>query len=218
MQIGWMMSRIRYVGINYLSKLSTITHLSNSKLIEQLKVYYTKWKQLSHIKETLSLSAEVRKPLSLVIHDPLRSSKAPAIPHNQLRLHHATKGLLDISTTATFSNLSLPTPSPMAQVPTSSIPNTVGTSETVPLSTSQSHDNRMQIELLARQCVADSVARAKPVKVPRKRRTCRKCAIFGCPGSQKVSNCRNPCQDCNIVSCRGRNPKHLNKTCANGWE
>ena len=139
-----------------------------------------------------------------------------AIPHNQLRLHHAAKGLLNIPTT------SLPAPSPMAQasISKSSIPNNssmVG-SETVPLSTSPSHDNRMQIELLAWQRVADSVAREKPVKVPQKRRTCRKCAIFGCPGSQKVSNCRNACQDCNLVSCRGRNPKRLDKTCVHGWD
>ena len=76
----------------------------NSKLIEQLKVYYTKWKQLSHIKETLSFSAEVRKPLSLIIHDPLRSTRAPAIPQNQLTLHHATKGFLDIPATQSWSS------------------------------------------------------------------------------------------------------------------
>jgi hypothetical protein len=213
MQIGWMTSRIRYVLVVTTSK-SLVYLTLNSKLIEQLKVYYTKWKLLSHIKETLSLSAGVRKPLSLAIHDPLRSTRAPAIPQNQLRLHHVTKGLLEVSTTPSNSGNtsnsldSLPDPSPMAQVG----------SGTVPLSSSPTHDNRMQIELLARQRVADSVARAKPVKVPRKRRTCRKCAIFGCPGSQKVSNCRNSCRDCNLVSCRGRNPKHLDKTCMHGWD
>jgi hypothetical protein len=86
----------------YLENLS-ISLTLNSKLIELLKVYYTKWKLLSHVKETLSLSADAQKLLSLVIHVPLRSTRAPAIPHNQLRLHHATKGLLDISTTPSNS-------------------------------------------------------------------------------------------------------------------
>jgi hypothetical protein len=220
MQIGWMMSRIRYVPVDTLKLYVYLT--LNSKLIEQLKVYYTKWKLLSHIKETLSLSADARKPLSLVIHDPLRSTRAPAIPHNQLRLHHAAKGLLDIPSNSSLGNKSFPGPSPnnLTLVPTTSesVPNMVGTSSgTVPLSTSPSHDNRLQVELLARQRVADSVARAKPLEVPRKRRTCCKCAIFGCPGSQKVSNCRNPCRDCNLVSCQGRNPKRLDRKCVDGW-
>ena len=97
-----------------------------------------------------------------------------------------------------------------------STPSTTGItgigSGTIPLSASPSLSsrdsdtggtgNRMRIEILARQRVVDSIARAKPIKLPRKRRTCRKCAVVGCPGSQKVSNCRNPCQDCNLVSCR----------------
>ena len=178
-----------------------------------------------HIKETLSLSAEVRKPLSLVIHDPLRSTRAPAIPQNQLRLHHTPKGLLNIP--ATTPSNTLPSPNiPMAREvdfhpPTSSesasVMVTNNQTTTMPLSTSP-HNNQMQMELLAWQCVADSVARAKPIRVPQKRQTCCKCAILGCPGSQKVSNCRNTCQDCNLVSCQGRNPKRLDKTCAHGWD
>lgn len=199
----------------------------NLKLIEQLKVYYTKWKQLSHIKETLSLSAEVRKPLSLIIHDPLRSTKAPAIPQNQLTLHHATKGFLDMpsqstpgpsnrveSESITESAQAIPSPNMSMEVDF----HPVSESPDPPPSAIPSHDNRKRIELLARQRVADSVARVKPTKVLRKRRTCRKCAMFGCPGSQKVSNCRNPCQDCNLVNCRGRNPKRLDRTCMHGWD
>ena len=229
-----MMFHIRYVLVlSYFENLS-ISLISNSKLIEQLKVYYTKWKLLSHIKETLSLSAEVRKPLSLVIHDPLRSTRAPAIPQNQLRLHHATKGLLDIPTTPSNSRSIVTATHPLPNIPmevdfhpasgpptsSASVTDMVDTNGTTmqPLSAIPTNNNRTQTELLARQRVADSVARAKPIEVPRKRRTCRKCAIFGCPGSQKVSNCRNPCRDCNSVSCRGRNPKRLDKTCAHGWD
>ncbi|KAF8886887.1 hypothetical protein CPB84DRAFT_1667887, partial [Gymnopilus junonius] len=64
------------------------------KLIEQLKAYYTKWKSISHIKETLSLSAEVRGPLSLIIHDPSCSTKAPTVPYQPLCPHSISQGLL----------------------------------------------------------------------------------------------------------------------------
>jgi hypothetical protein len=158
----------------YLENLS-ISLTLNSKLIELLKVYYTKWKLLSHVKETLSLSADAQKPLSLVIHVPLRSTRAPAIPHNQLRLHHATKGLLDISTTPSNSspgNKSFPGSSPnnLAPMPTSSesasVPNMVGSSGTVPLSTNPSHDNRLQVECLVQQRVADSQNHLSPTETP----------------------------------------------------
>ena len=106
-----MMSRISYVCSYSTSENLSISLILNSKLIEQLKVYYTKWKLLSHTKETLSLSAGVRKPLSLVVHNPLRSTRAPAISQNQLRLHHATKGLIDIPTTS-YKTVALHSSSP----------------------------------------------------------------------------------------------------------
>jgi hypothetical protein len=69
------------------------------KLTEQLKVYYTKWKALSHVKETLSITADVRRPLSLLIHDPHRSTMAPEVPvHTQAPLV-VEKGLLGFSPT-----------------------------------------------------------------------------------------------------------------------
>ncbi|KIK00659.1 hypothetical protein K443DRAFT_99931, partial [Laccaria amethystina LaAM-08-1] len=69
------------------------------KLTEQLKVYYTKWKALSHVKETLSITADVRRPLSLLIHDPHHSTMAPEVPvHTQPPLI-VEKGLLGFSPT-----------------------------------------------------------------------------------------------------------------------
>ena len=69
----------------------------NLKLTEQLKVYYTKWKALSHVKETLSLTADVRRPLSLLIHDPHRSKMAPEVPEHTQPPLTIEKGLLEIS-------------------------------------------------------------------------------------------------------------------------
>src|ERR1700733_3986515 len=57
----------------------------------------------------------------------------------------------------------------------------------------------------------------KPPIKKRQQQTCRKCAILDCAGSQKVSNCKNRCQDCKNIVCQGHNPKRPNKTCQIGW-
>lgn len=78
---------------------------------------------------------------------------------------------------------------------------------------------KSRIEALARLRVAASMLNSTPVAKgqERKRRTCRKCGILECPGSQRVANCRNPCHDCHQVNCPGRNSKRPNKTCREGW-
>ncbi|XP_006453746.1 hypothetical protein AGABI2DRAFT_41826, partial [Agaricus bisporus var. bisporus H97] len=50
------------------------------KLVEHLKVYYTKWKGLSQIHDALSISADARKPLVSIIHDARRSINALPVP------------------------------------------------------------------------------------------------------------------------------------------
>ena len=83
----------------------------------------------------------------------------------------------------------------------------------------QSSNNfNMHTEMLSRTQVQGTIANVNPAPTHRKRRTCRKCAVIDCPGSQKVSNCKSGCRDCGRVDCRGRNPKRLHKTCFEGWE
>lgn len=79
-------------------------------------------------------------------------------------------------------------------------------------------DNQERIQTLAQKCVASSIMKAQPIKAQRKRQTCRKCGIPECAGSQRVSNCKNKCSDCGNVSCKGKNPKYLDKSCAEGWD
>ncbi|KAF8967031.1 hypothetical protein BDZ97DRAFT_1656746, partial [Flammula alnicola] len=212
------------------------------KLVEQLKTYYTKWKSLSHVKETLSLSADLRRPLSLIIHDPLRSTIAPTVPEHPRQPHFVTRGLRDVPAdsliprTPNLPHDEIPNtnnafavgerrneaqstagpdpPSPSMDIDFSSTPSAPAATRT---SAGLSRENREQTELLARQQVADSLAKRKHVQVSRKRRTCRKCAKPECGGSQKVANCKNVCRDCKQFNCRGRNPKYLERTCAEGW-
>jgi hypothetical protein len=144
------------------------------------------------------------------------------------------RGLLDMPTTTTMTpvtpNLDLPgPPEPHNHSTTNPTPSTSATETPAPTSSvehgSGSHmvqanhiDMRAQAEMLARQRVADSMAKSKPALAPQKHRTCRKCAKLECPGSQKVSNCQDPCRDCRTINCRGRNSKHPEKTCYEGWD
>ncbi|KIM37652.1 hypothetical protein M413DRAFT_20280 [Hebeloma cylindrosporum] len=65
------------------------------KLNDQLKFYHSQWVKNSDIKEALSLSSEVRKPLTRIIHDSQRSVAAPAVPFQTLNQHVAGKGFLE---------------------------------------------------------------------------------------------------------------------------
>jgi hypothetical protein len=52
----------------------------------------------------------------------------------------------------------------------------------------------------------------------RKKRTCQKCGLSGCSGSNNRCFCKNPCQDCGLCSCPGRNSQHPTKDCREGWK
>ena len=73
-------------------------------------------------------------------------------------------------------------------------------------------------DLLARCRVQLQVSSSKTIKLPRKSRTCRKCALLTCPGSQCIYNCQNLCHG-KKVDCvtKGRNPKKLEELCWKGW-
>jgi hypothetical protein len=86
------------------------------------------------------------------------------------------------------------------------------------LSTASTTADHATLNQLARQRVVTHIQQSKPAKKDHKRRTCPKCALVECPGSQRASNCRNKCRDCGEASCRGRNSKRLHKTCREGWD
>ncbi|KAJ7223232.1 hypothetical protein GGX14DRAFT_352286, partial [Mycena pura] len=86
---------------------------------------------------------------------------------------------------------------------------------------SLSHGETMQ--QLAKRKVSDDLQQsAPPPKKPRKARTCRKCGVETCPGRATSRYCCNKCQDCGKegqdLSCVGRNPKFLTKTCREAVE
>ena len=76
------------------------------------------------------------------------------------------------------------------------------------------------LNALANQKVANDAAKSQASQKSwkRKRRTCAKCAREGCPGSQRVANCLNPCRDCGKINCRGRNTKRPQRPCHLGWD
>ena len=255
-----------------LSIFLVFTDNNSTQLVEQLQVYYTKWKSNLHVKEALSLSSTARKPLAQLIYDPRRSENAPPVPEQPLNTRTVTRGLLPIvarshvahpaaCTASASTTAPIPTPGPhcnthqtscmelgaslatvpwrqqpvlqandisrsCAESPAMHSPSMVPNVPTIshPRSPAQPspsalyHTYRGNIELLSRQRVKDALVRSKPVKQSRKSRTCRKCALPTCSGRQKVSNCKNKCRDCEEVGCKGRNPKRLDKSCADGWD
>ena len=85
-----------------------------------------------------------------------------------------------------------------------------------PTTTSASPDSDTIMRTLVNYQMRADVAKAQPTAKPvkkQKRRTCAKCARPECSGSQKSSNCRNPCQDCNKTACKGRNSSRPTKPC-----
>lgn len=158
-----------------------------------------------NVKETLSLSSNVRKPLHTTLVDVSQSNAVPVVPEQPLKPLTVKEGFLletpplpDIRPTCT--SLPMPPPSTVASL----APQTAG--------------NFAPSESLSRKCVIANIMNSRPTKKPRKRCTCVKCANVDCPGSQKVSNCRNPCQDCKKTDCRGRNSKRPDKPCSHAWE
>uniref|UniRef100_A0A8H8CGB6 3'-5' exonuclease n=1 Tax=Psilocybe cubensis TaxID=181762 RepID=A0A8H8CGB6_PSICU len=222
-----------------------ITNDVSYKLVEQLSAYYNKWKTLSHIHETLSLTADIRGPLSIIIHDPSRSRKAPVVPFKPCpQPLTACEGLLEtndngnrmlaplpITTNAMHVDSDLPSQQlsrdDMAsrdiefwrETDVISAPQQLEHQQMCPTSP-RSHQlqNKIIMEKLARQRVVESLQKTKPIKKPRKRRTCRKCGQRDCSGSSNVNLCRNRCQDCGQYnSCKGRNTKRPTKKCYEGW-
>ena len=185
------------------------------------------------MKEAVSISSKVSKLLSKALHDPRRITNAPAVPDCRLKPQELPlQGLLPVALppeNPTLKNLTeLQLPHARADVDTNPAPaltmSSAGPAITPPLPTPQTTSAQRtttehnRLDFLARQRVITHIQTSKPAKKDRKRRTCAKCALVACPGSQKASNCRNKCRDCGETCCRGRNSKRLHKTCREGWD
>ena len=64
-------------------------------------MYFSRWKELLHIKETLTTTSEARKSLSVALRDPSRSLAAPPIPQQQLQPHVVAAGYLQLGPAVT---------------------------------------------------------------------------------------------------------------------
>ena len=177
------------------------------------------------------MSSAIRNPLLNAAQNPSRSITAPTLPVRQLITHMPTKGF-DISSIS-YQHLGPEqghiAPNPLTITTHNHTPQAVAdhwhgpnfcpmdvdsaTPVAASATTSSTPDiMRTLINYQTRADVAKAQPAFKPVK-KRKRRTCAKCARPECSGSQKSSNCRNPCQDCNKTACRGRNSSRPTKPC-----
>ena len=66
----------------------------------------------------------------------------------------------------------------------------------------------LRLQAVAHRRVVDQLESQKSITKTRKRHICRKCNIEKSLGSQKVDNCRNPCQDCKAGGLSLERKKH----------
>lgn len=180
------------------------------------------------------MSSAIRNPLLKTARNPSRSTAAPTLPIRQLITHKPTKGFDTSSISHQLESDSFgPDHSCVAHNPPTS--HGIATNDTmtrmshavvdrgpelpnshvdsvIPASATPDTIMRTLVNYQMHADVAKTQPAAKPVK-KRKRRTCAKCARPECSGSQKSSNCRNPCQDCNKTACKGRNSGRPTKPC-----
>lgn len=126
------------------------------------------------------------------------------------RSHH---GLPDARGPVEQQAASQPTPSSSSTMPVAE-PSSLALQHTEPMG---DWDQREQI---ARMRVIASLDTPQAQKRPRKRQTCRRCALPDCHGSKSIEECHSPCQDCRRVrQCKGRNPARSPKTpCWDAWD
>lgn len=211
------------------------------QLVEQLKTYHAHWMVTLNVKQSKSLSSTARRPINEAARDPSRSVKAPPVPQKSLQQHPVTTGFNPIPITAPPSANTAP-----ASLRASLDAYPLGSTGPAVLSTASNQSSnsanaessahspippsrhnsilpqcpapREVAEEIARQRVAHQLQTSRVPNKIRKSRTCRKCAQPGCPGSQRVSNCKNRCRDCGKGDCKGRNTKRPDKSCSEGWD
>ncbi len=183
-----------------------------------------------NIRQTLSLTSEVRNPVTKVARNSLRSIAAPTLTDRPLERQFVSAGFNfseNIGSQQT-DNCSQPTEvaqpvqshgsHPVSQIPTAPV------SYSAESSTASSLLNTLAIvELLSRQRVDASTTLRQPPnpvqsnKPPRQPRKCAKCGRMDCSGRQSRKHCRNGCQDCGLHTCKGRNAKRPTKKCHEAW-
>ncbi|KAJ3526520.1 hypothetical protein NMY22_g10125 [Coprinellus aureogranulatus] len=183
------------------------------KTSEQIQAFYKIWQTNLNIRQTLSMTAAIRNPITAAARAATRSAAAPKVSNRPLQRHSAKSGL-DFTALRNYVSSQAPVqspPIPIAGPSTAPLPPTGGNAP-VPQSPRTLDNYVNTANSLARQRVEDNYARMQavdhPLPVPQRRgRTCRKCNQGPeepvCPGRPL---------------CKGRNPKKPNKTCSEGWD
>lgn len=183
------------------------------------------------MKETRSITYDVRQPIKSAVTNQARSANAPPIQHRTLvqHQHHLDHGLINTHRESSMTTWTTPPPAPSPTLPAADCDSVAmaasatsgrvtsqpqASSPHVPLSASTLAD--MALEFSQRQVQDAKNATIVASKEPRKLRTCGKCGDsgeVGCPGRQRVNNCRRYCQDCGKVDCHGRDMTRAHIPC-----
>ena len=189
-----------------------------------------------NVKQSLSMTASIRRPITQAARNKSRALKAPHIPSQALAVNSVSQGFnipsfasasnvstspINHHTSSLFLPLSNNSNAPAQKFgstssepgPSSSALSTLFTPPTDP------QGAREVAAVLSRKCVAEELISSRPQKKERKTRTCQKCGRPECPGKQRVANCKNPCQDCGRIDCEDRNPKLRGDiSCDKAWK
>jgi hypothetical protein len=182
---------------------SLLCSLINKQLTEQLKVYYSSWQIRLNVRESMSITSTVRRPITKAARDLSRAKDAPTLPLRPLAAPSITRGFA-ISNTSSVSTLDrlgeLQESSHSTIAAPSSIAATLAQERVAP-------------------AIASTTVQSLQSKV-RNPRTCMKCGRDSdqCLGHANRKLCSHPCQDCGEMSCKRRNAKWPKRTCKDGWE
>jgi hypothetical protein len=183
---------------------SLLCSLINEQLTEQLKVYYSSWQIRLNVRESMSITSTVRRPITKAARDPSRAKDAPTLPLRPLAAPSITRGFAistsSVSTSGRLGELQESSHGTLAMATSSSIAATLARERVAP-------------------ATASTTVQGLQSKV-RNPRTCMKCGRDSdqCLGHANHKLCSHPCQDCGEMSCKGRNAKRPKRTCKDGWE
>jgi len=185
-----------------------------------------------NIRQTLSLTSEVRDPITKVARDSLRSVATPVLTDRPLERHFVSTGFnfsqnighsqTDDSHASTAEVAQ--TTQPVQLNPVSQIPMAAVSYSSAEGSTALSALNTPAtiVEVLSRQSVDAFTTLRQPPHPIQSHKTCQphrcaKCGRMNCSSWQNWKLCHNGCQDCGLNTCKGRNAKRLTKKCDEAW-
>ncbi|KAJ7200900.1 hypothetical protein C8J57DRAFT_1627132, partial [Mycena rebaudengoi] len=181
------------------------------KVLEQLSGYYAEWKTNIDVRQSLSVTAPVRRPVLASLRDPQRSLVAPNVLQWPAQTQViVSKGLLPLLT------LSQIPPSSPTTAEHNQPPQLVASTSTS-LSSSEAPSLWSQMNQLFRKRAAEAIP-GPARKKQRKPRTCAKCPIQDCKGKKESEYCKDAFRDCGSISCKGRNSKAPQKRCSVAWD